>query len=739
VREPDPALVELRAVFRGELEDHVVSLERQLRALTQVEPVDERGLRAAIAEVYRAVHSVKGAARAVDFPSIERFCHALETRLAPLRGAESHEVPQIVAYAELAIGALRASLQSLHRGSGPNEPALEAALARMAAGTRSERDNEETEPTPPNEQPPLGLGHERAHAGQTVRVSVARLNQLLLAAEDCMTLTGRHAYDTRRIAALESAIAPLMDELRAAREALRAGRVDALTLLDRPLVTLQAFLAWKEESIRREQSAWLTASTMAADLVARSRALRLITFGSLIPTLERAALEAARALGREVALQVEGADLELDRHALEGLREPLLHVIRNAVDHGIEPPEERRASYKPSKGTLRLTATLAGPEAVITVHDDGRGIDPAAVRIAADAQGLDTRALVDDSTVFTLLFEPGFSLRHDVTELSGRGVGLDIVRERMAELHGRIEVESAPGRGTSFALTVPIDLSVVRGLVARVGDVHVVLISTSIVRLVRVAPSELVAIEGRLHLPDSPGPIPLADLDEMLGYPRRSDPMAAHEDAPRPCVVVAVGDRRAALRVDALIDEREVVLKPAGARLRRAAFVAGAIILSNGEVALVLSVADLIDALRPARPRATGRPPERRQRLLVVDDSITTRQLERTILESAGYEVALAVDGQDAWEQLSSGEGFDLVVSDLEMPKLDGFQLVARIRSSRKLAKLPIILVTALASDDDRQRALRLGANAYLTKMAFDQQNLLESIEQLTLAGSESP
>jgi two-component system chemotaxis sensor kinase CheA len=747
----DPVLAELRGVFRGELEDHLTTLEQHVVTLARAEQAEEESLQTASGEIHRAVHSVKGAARAVDYPSIEELCHVVESRLAPLRRGGAREAPELITYAELVIGALRASVRSLDRGAGPDDEAIAAALARIV-GASTPIVRAETVPAhgllretstaerASSEQILARPRPERVEREQTARVSVARLSQLLQVAEECMTLTGRHAHDASRFTRLEDAAAELRGDLQTAHAALRAGHLaDVHVLLERSLAAAQDLVAWKEDRIRREQLAWLGATTLAAELVARTRALRLVTFGSLIPPLERAVLEAARALGRTVALEIDGAGLELDRHALEGLREPLLHLVRNAVDHGIEPPEERRALLKPSQGVVHLTARLAGREAVITVRDDGRGIDPAAVLAMAHARGLEPPNPADERAIFALLFEAGFSLHPDVTVLSGRGVGLDVVRERLAELHGRIDVASTPGRGSSFALTVPIDLSVVRGLVARVGDVHVVLISSTIVQLVRVQASDLSTIDGHLYLPDPAAPIPLADLDETLGYPRRIAPAVADEERARPCVVVAAGDRRAALRVDELVDERELMIKSGGPRMRRAAFVAGATILSDGEVALILSTADLVDALRPARPASPSEDAKRRSRVLVVDDSVTARHLERGLLESAGYDVVLASSGQRAWELLASGEPFDLVVSDLEMPELGGLELLARVRSSPELHALPVVLLTALATDEDRERALRLGATAYLTKGAFNQRELLRVIELVTKPPSERP
>lgn len=302
---------------------------------------------------------------------------------------------------------------------------------------------------------------------------------------------------------------------------------------------------------------------------------------------------------------------------------------------------------------------------------------------------------------------------------------------RVAQMHGRVEVESEPGRGARFVLTVPLDLGVMRGVVVRVRDVRAVIVSTVVVGLRRVADADLRAIEGHLYLEEAGALVPLADLDATLGLPALTA-VARAEGARTPCVVLAVGERRVAFRVDALLEEREVVVKPLDGRVRRAAFVSGAAVFGDGDVVIVLDAADLT---RLARPAASAAPSDERRaarrRVLVVDDSVTTRQLERTILESAGYDVAVAQDGQAAWDLLAADERFDAVVSDVEMPRLDGFQLLARVRATARLAAMPVLLVTALAQPADQQRALDLGASAYVVKSRFDQDELLETLEQL--------
>jgi two-component system chemotaxis sensor kinase CheA len=739
VAENDDILAELRSVFRDEVDDHAVNLERAGLTLAR-EGEGPEARAGAAAEVFRAVHCLKGAARAVGYDSLERFFHAVETRLGSARHGASPDLARVAADAGITLRVLRACSVSLAERGEPDEAALAEARRALQdeAPTQPKAPAQTPTPAPPTPPPPTPSPSVVAVptlSPDTQRVSSARLAGLFAAAEDLASLVARHGDSSRQLDSLEPMLLELRNDLRRARQQVRAqddrGDEGVSHALDRTLASMQTLAGWVAERISREDISLRALSGAAGDLLTRSRDLRLVPLATLSALLERAALDVAGALGRRVEFRMDGDLPEVDRRVLDGLREPLLHLVRNAVDHGIEAPEARMERGKAPAGRVRVAATVAGRDVRVAVEDDGRGIDPEAVLAAARERGMDVGLARSPQDAFALLFEPGFSTRASITSLSGRGVGLDVVRMRVAQLHGRVEVESEPGRGTRFVLTVPLDLSVMRGVVVRVRDVRAVIVSTAVVGLRRVADEDLRVIEGHLYLDDEGALVPLASLGETLGFPSLAAAPQV-EGARTHCVILAVGERRVAFRVDALLEEREVVVKPLNARVRRAAFVSGAAVFGDGEVVIVLDAADLTRIARPAASVAAG--DERRavrRRVLVVDDSVTTRQLERTILEAAGYDVSVAADGQAAWELLAADERFDAVVSDVEMPRLDGFQLLARIRSTARLAGLPVLLVTALAQAADQQRALDLGASAYVVKSRFDQDELLETLEQL--------
>lgn len=428
---------------------------------------------------------------------------------------------------------------------------------------------------------------------------------------------------------------------------------------------------------------------------------------------------------KEVAFSIHGAELEIDRAVGSALHEPLLHLLRNAVDHGVEPPEVRRAAAKPPAGTVRLTARVRQSGVEVTVADDGAGIDVAALRRAAEQQ---RHVLPADD--LDLVFAAGVSTAPRVTDISGRGVGLDAVRARVEQLGGAVEVTTEPGRGTRMSLRVPLTLSTFRALLVSAGGETVALPTTGVKRLVRIPTAELRSLEGRSVAVLGAEAVPVVSLATVLGF---EDGERPHDAGSVHGVVVASGTGESVLVVDSLFGEGEIVMKSVPERVAGFPGLLGATVLADGRPGLVVNPAACVRAglARPA-PIAVPGSGERHapRRVLLAEDTHTTRVLEQTILESAGYDVIVAADGSEAWKLLQE-QGADLVVSDVNMPRMDGFALCETIRVSARFSELPVVLVTSMGSDDDRRRGLELGANAYIVKSAFDQESLLAVIEQL--------
>lgn len=462
------------------------------------------------------------------------------------------------------------------------------------------------------------------------------------------------------------------------------------------------------------------------------RRARLVTFSQAVQPLERVVRDLAKEKGKEVDLVVQGASLELDRSILEGLKDPLLSLVRNSVDHGIETPDERRRAGKSERGRILVAAALAGSRVEVSVADDGAGVDLSAVRECARRRGLPVPE--DENDVSRLLCEPGFSTAASVTAISGRGVGLDIVKSRVEALHGTVELAFEAGRGLRVLLTLPATLTTIRALLVSAGGETLVLPGTNVVRLLRLAPAELRTLGGRevvvAQAPQLGQPIPIFSLARVLGLPAREATRTGGK-----LNAVVIGTRtQAAFAVDEILAEREILVKPLGRRLEGLRSVAGATILETGRVALVLNAAEIARAALEG-PAAAGLAvqaagPAAKKRIILADDSVTTRSLERAILESAGYEVLTAVDGEEAWRIVQERRA-DLVVSDVDMPRMDGIALCRAIRGSKRYRELPVVLVTSLDSEQDKVRGADAGADAYIMKSGFDQRDLLSTVASL--------
>jgi two-component system chemotaxis sensor kinase CheA len=473
------------------------------------------------------------------------------------------------------------------------------------------------------------------------------------------------------------------------------------------------------------------------DLQTHVMRFRMLPFGHLSSNLERTVRDLTRSLGKEARLVLVGSDMEIDRRALEDLKDPLLHLLRNAIDHGLELPAERQRLGKPAIGSVIVAATQRGNTTVIEVEDDGAGINEAAVRRAAAERGLATDeelASMHDRDVLRLIFLSGFSTRANVTEVSGRGIGLDVVARNVERLGGRVDVESPPSGGTRFTITLPLTLASTRALLVESGDALYALPTAAVERVLR--PPQLGSIGGRPMLECDGTAVPVVALSTLFGGAELASKTPAASTAVRltpTLVLLGSGVQRVALLVDRLVGEQEIVVKPLPYPAVRVRHIAGATILGSGRIVPILNVADLLRGVERAVPTYVAPPlaePRRRQRVLVADDSLTTRTMERYILEAAGYEVALAGDGAEALALLQE-HGSDVLVSDIEMPGLDGIELTARVRAEPLLRDLPVILVTSLDSATDRERGLQAGADAYLVKTSFDQDQLLRTIREI--------
>jgi len=469
-------------------------------------------------------------------------------------------------------------------------------------------------------------------------------------------------------------------------------------------------------------------------LIDRIRMLRLVPAAMLLRPLARSVRDISRELHKDIEFKIEGDQVELDRSVLDAIRDPMIHLVRNAIDHGIEDEATRKSAGKPALGSLNITVSRHGSEIHIEVADDGGGIHPDQLRHSALQKEIFTEAelnAMSEAEILDLVFRPGFSSKQKVTTVSGRGVGLDVVRFNLRQLKGDVHIETAIGQGTRFLLRVPLTLATDQGLFVRCGSQQYALPTTSVDRVLAVKIDDIVAVEGSQAILIDRNPVPLRSLSQTLGAKAEDDTQA---DALN-IVVVARSLERIGFVVDEIVGEREIVIRPLQTLLHRVRFVAGATMTGSGQIIVVLNPDDLlanalqkagrsdvIDTHAPQQKAAT--------RILVVDDSITTRTLVKGILQSQGFEVISAVDGREAFARLEAAP-VDLVVTDIEMPEMDGFELTEKIRADERFERLPVVIVTSLARDEDRQRGMAAGADAFIVKGVFETQSLLDVIRQL--------
>lgn len=780
----------LMATFVGELDEHVAALNRDL-LLLEKEPQPSNAADT-YKQLFRTAHSLKGAARSVDAHPIERACHRLEDLFAASQKGELELRPEVYqvlfatadaiqdagrrlrencGLAGAPLEAVLADLDSLASGQMPL-PRSESPAASFAAPNPQSLVSQPLFSQPPQDTgagPPLAQTESRridlsnptaAVTPQllrsSVRVAAAKLDSLLAQSGELLVARRRVRARVDEVAALREQVTAWRSQWRELEKQARKSlllksnqRADngaahapgqAGRGRDIPDRSAQGVLQMGDRLRRLEKELEGLGVAMTADsrqlrqacdaLESEVHRVRMLPFSEACQGLERIARDVAQAGGKEVRLDIEGGDVEIDRSILEGLKDPLVHLVRNAVDHGIESPDARLRAGKSPYGRLLVKAALRGPQVEVVVADDGHGVDLDAVRLRALDRGL--VATGEERELLQVLFHPGFSTARIITDVSGRGVGLDVVKAKVEALHGTVAVESAHGRGTRFTISAPLTLTTLRTLLVSVGGRVFALASTTIEKLRRVGLDDFHSLGGREVIAGDGPPVPIVSLAEALGFPAGETP----RQGKLPAVLVAAAGQRVAFVVDELLVEQEVVVKSLGDRVRRVRHVSGATLLPTGQIALVLNAAELVrSALDGGKRRSYAAAlahdaPQARKRLLIADDSVTTRSLVKSILESSGYRVTAAVDGAEAWRLLQE-QGADLVVSDVEMPNLDGFGLAETIRQSKRFHDLPVILVTALDSPEHKARGIEAGANAYLVKSAFDQTNLLETIGQL--------
>ncbi|HUY14646.1 MAG TPA: response regulator [Terriglobia bacterium] len=751
-------LKKLLVTFSVEAEEHINAISA---GLVELEKVSSRERQMEIIEiVFREAHSLKGAARAVKMAKVEAICQTLETIFSGLKAQEVALSPDLFDRLHQMLAAAGAETGTVNQSRLAETPEPPEASLRTAIQQSSLPSREATDVRPAGSVTSLRpVAEKRSGLPDTVRVSTLKIDSLLRQAEELISSKAAGAHRLAELREVNATVSLWEKEWRKMRPEARAirrsferddGAVGQISLPERQEKTLPripsllAFLERNEtalQSIKSQltsvaqhlQSDHRALDRRAEELLNEVKGVSMLPFSTLLMLFPKLVRDLCRDCGKDAELAIEGGDIETDRRILEEMKDPLIHLVRNCVDHGIEHPKEREQRQKPLTATLRVAISPKSRDKVeIVVSDDGAGIDVQKVQATAVKLGLvsqDDAQKMDEQEALSLVFQSGVSTSPMITDVSGRGLGLAIVREKAEKLGGAVSVETRPGIGTTFRVILPLRLATFRGILVRVGDHFFVLPTMHVQRVLRLCRDEIKSAENRETLQISGQAVSLVRLGQVLGIAERS--LAPDPKRKIPVVVLAWAGEQLAFVVDEILSDQEVLVKGLGKQLPHVRNFAGATILGTGKVLPVLNVADLVrSAVRTAGAAPAHEAEEKPKSVLVAEDSITARTLLKNILESAGYSVKTAVDGAEALAALGR-EDFDLVVSDVDMPRMSGLDLAAKIRADKKLSKLPVVLVTALESREDRERGIDVGANAYIVKSSFDQSNLLEAVRRL--------
>ncbi|MEP6914671.1 MAG: hybrid sensor histidine kinase/response regulator [Acidobacteriota bacterium] len=698
----------------------------------------------------RAAHSLKGAARIVGLGVGVRVAHAMEDcfvaaqqgsltlrhahidvllettdLLGRIARTPESEIGQWDAEQKSEVDTQLASIAAVMADDGTEAP-VDAAAPRPPAAPAGAADHAVSEPA-----------QARQAADRVLRVSAENLNRLLSLAGEALVESRwikPFAESLLRFKRLQHDLVNTLDVISEGHSGAHGLGKDALEEARRRILANERFLALRLAELETVER---RSTDLAHRLYEEAVACRMRPFADGVEGLPRMVRDLARSLGRQARLEVVGGATRVDRDILASLEAPLGHLLRNALDHGLEPPEVREAAGKPAEGVVRVEARHSAGALQIIVSDDGGGVDVEKLRDAVVTRNLTTRdasRALSDAELLEFLFLPGFTTKTAVTDVSGRGVGLDAVQEMVKQVRGTVRATTQLGKGTRFQLQLPVTLSVVRTLLVDIAGEPYAFPLAYIVRTLKLSRDRIELLEGRQHFEFEGRHIGLVTARQV--FAADAPPVAAGE-----LPVIVVGDQHHAygLVVDRFLGERELVVQPLDPQLGKIKDIAAGALMEDGSPVLIVDAEDMLrsmdklasgERLAIAAPRLAEQDAKKRKRVLVVDDSLTVRELERKLLGNRGYDVEVAVDGMDGWNAIRTGH-FDLVVTDIDMPRMDGIELVSLITRDPKLKGVPVMIVSYKDREEDRQRGLEAGASYYLTKGSFHDETLLHAVVDL--------
>ena len=662
-------------------------------------------------EIARELHTMKGEARMMGLAAIGQLAHATEDVLTSAREGKTsyRDATDLMLRACDMVSDLLEDLAAAERGSPPAQ-----ALCKSLSDSSGH-------PIPllhpsgaPTATKPIDLTN-LPSSDRSIRVNVEVLDALGQITGDLLLESARAKLRTLELSSLLQRFSRVGDRFSRQSDALES---------DLHLLRDDAF-----RFMRRNADGLNTLHGSLTQMGDRVAQARLVPLSTLFDAFPRAVREIARNEKKEVYFKVENAEIGVDRALINDVRDALIHILRNAIDHGVELPETRRTLGKPASGTLSIRIRADGDMLHLEVEDDGKGMDARHLRESAIEKKIITRvqaSALSERESIELIFRAGFSTREEVSDISGRGVGMDVVKRKIESLGGSVTIATRLGLGTTIHLRLPQSLSMMRVLLVRLGDDVYGVPAADVEAVTRVKPEDRIEVFGTLALRHRGKPVALVALGPMLGLnggPRYDSPQA---------IIVVHGEDRAALVVDGFVDEREVAVKPCGgAFLKGAALLAGAAALEDGRIAVLLHVPDLMAEVRRLTRPVEQVTPVRRLRILLVDDSPIARATESALVRALGHTVEEAFNGEEGYAKAETGK-YDLILTDVQMPRMDGFTLSRKLKSNPLLAQVPVIILSSLASPEDKRRGMDAGADAYLIKGELGVESLAQTFDRLT-------
>ncbi|MFQ5901132.1 MAG: response regulator [Thermodesulfobacteriota bacterium] len=753
------------AIFKAETEDHLTKLNTGIVALEK--KPDDLEL---VKELNREAHTMKGSARAMGYNDIEEVAHRIEDIFDGISQGKMVFYPSTADKIFSGLDIIKVIIEKIAKGEEADtdiadvckelegavkEVSLEEKKAKAEyPGKRQKADRQEEKggktknkkkekkkdkagPAPNRKIKPSQLIEEY------IRVPVSRVNKLLnLVGElviNKMNSTQK-INETKKIASASKEIHKRMFDLREKiKVRLSLDDTDEIfKQIHRNCVEIENLKDGAFKLYEHISTESLHLDPVIDELQTRVKEIRMLPCATIFESFPRLVRDIAAKEKKEITLEMSGERTELDKKVLERIKSPLIHILRNCIDHGIEEPDERKSADKPGAGTISISAHHEAGKVVITVEDDGKGIDIDSIRTTAVKKGIVSEEGLEkmsEREILNLVFANGYSTSPIITDISGRGIGLDVVRRDIESAKGQVKLETEKGKGTKISLTLPLTIAIIKVLLIKSLDNLFAMPVASVEESLKIKVKDISTVEGNMAADVRGHVVPMVKLNEILGLQTASMD-DGRTDKEEVFVIVATSmDKRVGFIVDEIVCEEEIFIKGLGEHLGKIKNVSGATILGTGEVIVILNVQDLIEASHLSHPAALPQrdiPKEKKmgKKILVVEDALTTRELEKSILEGQGYKVATAVDGLDGLDKVGR-ERFDLIVSDVQMPRMDGFEFCRTLKNMDEYKDIPVVIVSALGKEEDKRHGIEVGAQAYIVKTAFDQSNLIDTIARL--------